>query len=95
MGVGRGRGDLVLWILNISAKKSCFLNFEWEKTNFTTFGPPPGKILEKSPSGPPGKNPSDAHGCHSCFKSDMIDCLLYATKATLLLLLKKEIISFV
>ena len=40
-------------------KKSYFLNFEWEKTNFTTFVPP-GKILEKSPSAPPGKNPSDA-----------------------------------
>ena len=39
---------------NIS-KIGCFLSFEWEKTNFTTFGPPPGKILEKSPGGPPWK----------------------------------------
>jgi len=30
---------LVPWILKISAKQGCFLNFEWEKTNFTTFGP--------------------------------------------------------
>jgi len=44
------------------SKKGCFLSFEWEKTNFTTFGPP-GKILEKSPGAPPpGKNPSDTHG---------------------------------
>ena len=56
------QGGLVPWILKISAKQGCFLNFEWEKTKFTTFGPP-GKILEKSPSAPPGKNPSDAHYC--------------------------------
>ena len=43
------------------SKKGCFLVFEWEKTNFTTFGPP-WKILEKPPSAPPWKNPSDAHG---------------------------------
>jgi len=36
------------WILKFSAKKGCLFSFEWEKTNFTTFGPP----LEKSPSGP-------------------------------------------
>jgi len=28
------------WILKISAKKGCLLSFKWEKTNFTTFGPP-------------------------------------------------------
>ena len=27
------------WILKISAKKGCFLSFEWEKLNFTTFFP--------------------------------------------------------
>jgi len=27
------------------AKKGCFLSFEWEKANFTTFGPR-GKILK-------------------------------------------------
>ena len=47
-------------ISKISAKKGCFLSFEWEKTNFTTFGPP-RKILEKPLMAPPGKNPSDAH----------------------------------
>jgi len=47
MGVGRG-------VLKISAGKGCFLSFEWEKTNFTTFGSPFGKkILEKCPSAPP------------------------------------------
>jgi len=40
------------------SKKACFLDFEWEKANFTTFGP----LLEKSLSVPPGKNPSDTHG---------------------------------
>jgi len=57
VGVGRwGQGGLApLWILKISAQKGCFLIFEWEKTNFTTFGRSPGKILEESPSGLPGK----------------------------------------
>jgi len=35
------------------SKKGCFLSFEWEKTNFTTFGPPAIKILEKSSADPP------------------------------------------
>jgi len=53
MGVGRGsRGALApSWILKISAKKGCFLSFEWDKINFTTFSPP-RKILEKSPNTP-------------------------------------------
>jgi len=46
--------------LKILAKKGCFLDFEWEKTNFTTFALP-GQILEKTPSGPSWKNSSDAH----------------------------------
>ena len=39
---GRRKGSLGLpWILKISTiKKGCFLSFEWEKTNFTTFGTP-------------------------------------------------------
>jgi len=36
MSVGRGQGST--WILKISVK-GCFLSFEWEKLNFTTFGP--------------------------------------------------------
>jgi len=38
---GEGReGQGPPWILKISAKKGCFLDLEWEKTNFTTtFGP--------------------------------------------------------
>jgi len=40
---------LVLWILKISAKKDCFLSFEWEK-KISPLLPPPRKILEKSPS---------------------------------------------
>jgi len=62
MGVGRGkRGGLAPLDFGNFSKKCCFLSFEWEKTNFTTFGPPT-KILEKSLSAPSGKNPSDAHG---------------------------------
>jgi len=35
-----GRGALTPpWILKFSAKKGCFLSFEREKSNFTTFGP--------------------------------------------------------
>jgi len=49
-------------ILKFSAKKGCFLSFEWEKSNFYHFWTP-GKIWEKPPSCPPGKSPSDAHGC--------------------------------
>jgi len=41
MGVGRGAvgAKAPPWILKFSAKKGCFISFEWEKTNFTTFGP--------------------------------------------------------
>ena len=42
------------------SKKGRFLRFEWEKTNFTTFGPSPRKFLEKSLVPPLGKNHSDA-----------------------------------
>ena len=48
MGVGRGRQEGPLWISKILTKKGCFLSFEWEKTNLTTFGRPYktfGKIL--------------------------------------------------
>jgi len=41
-------GALPPRILKFSAKKGCFLRLEWEKSNFTTFGPPwksLGKIL--------------------------------------------------
>ena len=39
-------------ILKISAKKGCFLSFEWDKPNFTTLLPPhPRKILENLPRG--------------------------------------------
>jgi len=63
MGVGRGGAEganTPRRILKISAKKGCILNFKWKKANFTTLAPP-GKILEKPPSAPPGKYPSDAH----------------------------------
>jgi len=41
MGVGRGgRGTLDPLDLENLSKTGCFLNFDWEKANFTTFGPP-------------------------------------------------------
>jgi len=41
MGVGmEAWGSWHPWILKILAKKGWFLSFEWEKTNFTTFGHP-------------------------------------------------------
>jgi len=36
--MGVGRGPCPLQFVNFS-KKGCFLGFEWEKTNFTNFGP--------------------------------------------------------
>jgi len=52
------------WVLKFSAKKGC--SFEWEKNKFHHFWSP-RKILKKSPSGPSGKNSSDAHACRSTF----------------------------
>jgi len=46
--MGVGRGALPPWILKVSAKKVFFLSFEWEKSNFTTFGHP-WKNLGKIP----------------------------------------------
>ena len=59
--MGGRRGLTLPLILKSLAKKGCFRGSHWEKTIFTTFGPP-GKILIKFPSGPPRKDPSDAHG---------------------------------
>jgi len=61
MGVGRG-GQGPPWILKLLAKKGCFFNFEGQKPNFTTFGPPWKKFWENPLLIPPGKNLSDAHG---------------------------------
>jgi len=44
-----GQGPLAFEIFN---KKGCFLSFKWEKSNFTTFGPP-WKNLGKIPCWPP------------------------------------------
>jgi len=53
IGVKRGGGGprSTLDFENFN-KKGCFLSYDWEKTNFTTFVSP-GKIWEKSPGGPP------------------------------------------
>jgi len=58
------RGPLPPLDFEIFSKKGYFLSFEREKTNFViaTFGPP-WNILNKSTNAPPGKNPSEAHGC--------------------------------
>ena len=64
-------GTLALLDFEIFSKKGCFPDFEWEKTNYTTFGLP-GKIFENLPSAPPpGKNLSDAPG-----QSNMSQCWL-------------------
>jgi len=39
-GCRKGGRGVVPWILKSSAKKGCFLSFEWEKPNFTAFAPP-------------------------------------------------------
>jgi len=43
MGVGRGALALP-WILKFSAKKGCFLTFEWEKKQISLLLAPTGKI---------------------------------------------------
>jgi len=35
-----GGSGMPPWILKISEKNGCFLSFEYEKTNFTSSGPP-------------------------------------------------------
>jgi len=47
----RARGEGPLWILKTLAIKGLNFSFEWEKTNFATFGPLQ-QILEKSPRTP-------------------------------------------
>ena len=59
---GQGCGQEPPWILKLLAKKGCFFQFRAVKTKFHHFWTPLEKILAKSPTGPPGKNPSDAHG---------------------------------
>jgi len=61
MGVGKGAGEAKAPLdFEIFSKKGCFLSFVWEK-QISPLLTPSGKFLEKSPSAPPGKNPSDAH----------------------------------
>ena len=66
-GVARTFSYTQAWVsewcsnLKISAKKGCFLSFEWQKTNFTTFGQHLKNILKNPLGPPPGKNPSEAH----------------------------------
>ena len=60
MGVGwGGRGALDFEIIS---KNVCFFQFRGVKTKFHHFYPHLEKNLGKSPTGPSGKNPSDAHG---------------------------------
>jgi len=47
-------GALAPLDFEIFSKKGCSLSFEWEISNFTTFGPP-WKNVGKYPSDPPGK----------------------------------------
>jgi len=55
----------VIWrgmLVKISAKKVVIIISSGKKLMLPFLGLP-GKLLEKSRSGPPGKNPSDAHDC--------------------------------
>jgi len=62
MDVRRGAGSgLALLDFETFCKKGCFLSFQWEKINFTTFGPLLKKFRQNPLVPPPGKNPSDAH----------------------------------
>ena len=59
-GIQGGLASIGFWNLTFFYEmfgKSLCLSFEWEKRNFTTFAPPPGKIHHW----PSGKNPSGAH----------------------------------
>jgi len=62
-------GACPLQDFEIISKKGCFFQFRGLKTKCHHFWPPLEKILEKSPTAPPGKNLSDAHGqtLPSCF----------------------------
>ena len=50
MGVGRGRAVVTLAPLDFKnfSTKGCFLSFQWEKTNFTTFGTPIEKFWKNT-----------------------------------------------
>jgi len=53
MGVGKGGKEAKAPLdLKNFRKKGCFLSVEWEKTNFTIFGPP-WKKFGKNPCAPP------------------------------------------
>ena len=59
--MGVGRGALAPLDFENCSKNSFFCSFEWEKTNFTTFGPPLEKFWINPFVAPLEKNPSEAH----------------------------------
>ena len=59
-GGGAGEAQAPLLDFEIISKKRLFFQFLGVKNKFHRFWPPLEKILGKSPTGPPGKNPSDA-----------------------------------
>jgi len=66
MGVRRGGNGG----FEIISKKRLFFQFRGVKNKFHHFWPPLEKILGKSPTGPPGRNPSDAHALHPFSRSN-------------------------
>jgi len=60
---GGAGGDLAPLDFEIISKKMLFFQFRGVKTKFHHFCPPLETIFGISPTGLPGKNPSDAHGC--------------------------------
>jgi len=61
MGVGRRAGVLFPLDFENYSEKGCFFSFELEKKQISPLLAPLTKFLEESPSGSPGKNPSDPH----------------------------------
>jgi len=55
-------GRLAPLDFEIFSKKGCFLSFERQKSNFTTFGPPLEELRKNPLVVPYWKNPSDAQG---------------------------------
>jgi len=97
MGVGRGAEGAKppLGFENYS-KKGCFLSFEREEPNFTTFGPPLEKFWKNPLMAPPGKNPSDGHVfvcLHDCAIAYKTSCATKQTFAQCVIFLEGTLIA--
>ena len=78
---GARRDSAPAWILTFSEKKGCFLSFEWEKSNFTTFGHPLDKFRKKPLVAAPWKK-SFRRPCLQWGFQDVFEALFLATYRT-------------